>query len=208
MGPKKKRNRQMAERAVASTPSTRSENRPRWPLALVVLVAGAALVWAVSARRSATPAATVTTSAESSSPPPPAPAAVEPLPAHVPTDAELPPLPTVPFQPARPMDVVEAVYRFAAQHPEVMRYVPCFCGCEHSGHRDNEDCFVSARGADGRVTWNPHGMGCAICIDVARQAMQMHASGAGVADIRAAIDRTWTPTYPTSTPTPPAPGGE
>ena len=83
----------------------------------------------------------------------------EPLPAHVPSDDELPPLPLVGFQPPRPPDVVQAVYRFAAQHPEVMRYVPCYCGCERSGHRDNEDCFVSARAADGQVTWNTHGMG-------------------------------------------------
>jgi len=205
MGSKKRRNRQQA---AASVPLTTSTAHRRWPFALVAVLAGAALVWAISARGGGTSDGTVATSAESSPPVPLEPAAVEPLPAHVPTDAELPPLPAVPFQPARPLDVVEAVYRFAAQHPEVMRYVPCFCGCEHSGHRDNEDCFVSARDPDGRVTWNPHGLGCAICIDVARQAMQMHASGAGVADIRAAIDRTWSPSYPTSTPTPRAPVGE
>jgi len=66
----------------------------------------------------------------------------------------------VPFAPARPMPVVEAVFRFAADHPEVLGHIPCFCGCENRGHHDNDDCFVSARDARGRVTqWEPHGMG-------------------------------------------------
>src|SRR6185312_12747264 len=68
------------------------------------------------------------------------------------TDADLPPLPVVPFAPARPMDVVRAVYVFAAKHPEVLSHVPCFCGCESRGHRHNDDCFVSARDAQGRPT--------------------------------------------------------
>jgi hypothetical protein len=57
------------------------------------------------------------------------------------------------------MEVVRAAYKFAAEHPEVLSYVPCYCGCEHSGHRGNEDCFVTARDAKGDVTqWEPHGM--------------------------------------------------
>ena len=48
---------------------------------------------------------------------------------------------------------------FAAEHPEVLSYVPCYCGCERSGHRGNEDCFVTARDTNGDVTqWEPHGM--------------------------------------------------
>ena len=73
---------------------------------------------------------------------------------------DLPPRPRVPFAPARPMPVVEAVFAFAAQHPEVLSRMPCFCGCENRGHRHNDDCFVAARDERGRVTqWEPHGMG-------------------------------------------------
>ena len=58
------------------------------------------------------------------------------------------------------MPVVEEVFRFAAEHPEVLSHIPCFCGCENRGHKDNDDCFVSARDERGRVTaWEPHGMG-------------------------------------------------
>src|SRR5262245_38010647 len=66
-----------------------------------------------------------------------APAPIKPAPAGA-----LPALPQVPFPPARPMPVVQQVYEFAARHPEVLRYVPCFCGCERGGHTGNHDCFV------------------------------------------------------------------
>ena len=92
----------------------------------------------------------------------PAPAASAPA-AAPPPEASAPgylPLPEVPFAPARPMPVVEAVFHFAADHPEILSHIPCFCGCENRGHRHNDDCFVSARDAQGRVTkWEPHGMG-------------------------------------------------
>lgn len=121
-----------------------------------------------------------------------------------------PPLPNPGFAPARPMDVTRRAYEFAAQNPDVIKYVPCYCGCERSGHGSNESCFVKARDAKGNVTaWDSHGWGCTICIDVAVEASQMHALGAKPSGIRAAIDRKWRQRFPTSTPTPiPPPGHE
>ncbi len=72
---------------------------------------------------------------------------------------DLPPLPMVQFPAPRPPEVIRSVYAFAANHPEVLSYVPCFCGCENFGHGDNHDCFVANRDAEGRVTWEAHGMG-------------------------------------------------
>ena len=72
-------------------------------------------------------------------------------------EGPLPPLPNVPYPPARPQDVVRAVYAFAARNPEVLHYVPCFCGCENHGHRGNDDCFVADRDADGKPRWEMHG---------------------------------------------------
>jgi hypothetical protein len=40
-------------------------------------------------------------------------------------------------------EILEA-YVFAAKHPEVLRYMPCYCGCENPrfAHESNYDCFV------------------------------------------------------------------
>lgn len=120
----------------------------------------------------------------------------------------VPPLPNVGFAPVRPMDVVRATYDFAAQHPEILSYVPCYCGCGSQGHKHNESCFVARRDPRGNVLeWDTHGFGCTICVDVAREAMQMYSSGADVHSIRAAIERKWTPgngAGKTPTPLPPA----
>jgi hypothetical protein len=71
----------------------------------------------------------------------------------------LPPLPPPEYQLPRPIEVVEAVYDFAGRRPDVLQYVPCFCGCQASGHVGNDDCFVSSRDASGKPTWDQHGMG-------------------------------------------------
>jgi hypothetical protein len=117
-------------------------------------------------------------------------------------DGVLPPLPVVQFASARPAPITRAAYEFAARHPEVLKHIPCFCGCERNGHGNNQDCFVARRNANGSPEWSPHGIGCGICIDVAVAAQKMHASGAPVADIRRAIDLKYKAEYPTSTPTP------
>jgi uncharacterized protein with PCYCGC motif len=121
--------------------------------------------------------------------------------------ANLPPLPFGPRDPLpRPPQVVAAVFQFAAEHPEILTYVPCFCGCDHMGHKGNEDCFVKSRAANGDVVqWEPHGTECQVCIDVGQQAMQMYSSGASVRDIRSAVEKKYAGVYQNHTPTPPAP---
>jgi hypothetical protein len=118
----------------------------------------------------------------------------------------VPPLPSVGFAAVRPMDVVRATYDFAAQHPEILKYVPCFCGCGSQGHKANESCFVARRDPKGNVLeWDTHGFGCTICIDVAREAMQLYSSGADVKSIRTAIERRWAADAEGRTPTPQPP---
>jgi Protein of unknown function with PCYCGC motif len=104
-----------------------------------VLVAGAGLSFAQSAAKQAKP---------------------KPTTAASPARFSAPPIPNPGFAPGRPVDVTRAVYEFAGQHPEVLKYVPCYCGCESSGHPHNESCFVKARDAKGNVTaWDTHGYG-------------------------------------------------
>jgi hypothetical protein len=118
----------------------------------------------------------------------------------------LPPLQFPGYPTARPPEVIRAAYQFAAEHPEVLSYVPCFCGCERSGHRGNEDCFVRERDINGDVVaWDDHGMECAICLDVAERSRKLFAEGATVKDIRAAIEKEFGSHAASHTPTPAPP---
>ncbi|CAM3823698.1 Lipoprotein [Mesobacillus thioparans] len=41
-------------------------------------------------------------------------------------------------------NILEA-YQFAVEHPEVLNYMPCYCGCyEEDGHTSNTNCFVDS----------------------------------------------------------------
>ena len=157
------------------------------PFTILLGMAGLALVTtvAIAAQTAAAKPAAATVKSQAPSPKPVAKASVR---------KTAPPLPAMGFAPVRPMDVVRATYDFAAQHPEILSYVPCYCGCGADGHKHNESCFVAKRDARGNVTeWDTHGFGCTICIDVAREAMQLYSSGADVVSIRAAIEKKWTP---------------
>ena len=114
------------------------------------------------------------------------------------------------YMPARPMDVLKDAHVFTADHPEVASYVPCYCGCGNAGHKNNADCFVKGRDPDGRVTqWEPHGVSCAVCIDIAVDSMKMKNSGASVMAIRRKVQGDYRPRFPSSeTPTPPPPQGK
>ncbi len=46
---------------------------------------------------------------------------------------------------------VRELYEFAARRPDVLRYMPCFCGCWRVGHRSNYDCFIDEVHPDGTV---------------------------------------------------------
>ena len=50
---------------------------------------------------------------------------------------------------------VKRLYEFQITHGEVMRYMPCFCGCgDFAGHRSNRDCYVRRVNPDGSVVFD------------------------------------------------------
>jgi hypothetical protein len=116
-----------------------------------------------------------------------------------------PPLPIV-KRPADEASVMLATYTFAAEHPEILRYIPCFCVCgKQDGHRSNEDCFIAARGKKNTVVWNAHAAECPICLSVARDARAMYLEGRDLASIRAEIERVYGAKFPNRTQTPEPP---
>jgi hypothetical protein len=120
--------------------------------------------------------------------------------------SKIPAIPTV-EEPAAEQAAIEEGYRFVAAHPEVARYVPCFCACSRTkGHRSIEDCFVESRHPDGTVAaWRNHAAECYICITVAQEAKASYGKGMNITEIRAHIEKTLAPKfkYHTDTPLPP-----
>ena len=50
---------------------------------------------------------------------------------------------------------VKQLYEFQVTHGELMRYMPCYCGCgEFAGHRNNRDCYVQRVNPDGSVVFD------------------------------------------------------
>lgn len=121
-------------------------------------------------------------------------------------DPSWPPLPNPGQRAARPLEQVRAAYAFAARRPDILQYIPCYCGCQSEGHRSNEDCYLRGRTPAGAPEWSAHSEMCAICLGVTRDVIKLHGEGKSVSAIREAIDALYVPRYGrgTSTPLPPA----
>jgi hypothetical protein len=52
---------------------------------------------------------------------------------------------------------VEAVYRYAVEHGELLQYIPCVCGCGAIGHQQNADCSIAEHLPEGSITFTSHG---------------------------------------------------
>ena len=46
---------------------------------------------------------------------------------------------------------IRELYAFAARRPDVMHYVPCYCGCGGIGHESAYDCYIDEVRPDGTV---------------------------------------------------------
>jgi hypothetical protein len=115
------------------------------------------------------------------------------------------PLPTPTSTATLPADVARAIYTFAGKEPEVLRYIPCYCGCRMQGHHSNHDCFVKRRTTDGRVgEWDVHGLVCPLAPDITGDVMLWHERGRPMSVIRKDIDKEFGHRGPaTPTPLPP-----
>jgi hypothetical protein len=90
---------------------------------------------------------------------------------------------------AHPM--VEEAYRYALERPDVIQWMPCYCGCAGMEHRSNLDCFFRSRMAGGAAAFEEHASYCDICIETALLAKKRLAEGRTLAEIRAEVDATW-----------------
>ena len=50
---------------------------------------------------------------------------------------------------------VRGLYQFATTRGDVLRFMPCTCGCAQLGHTSNRSCYVEAE-SDASVTYTSH----------------------------------------------------
>ena len=86
---------------------------------------------------------------------------------------------------------VQQAYQFAVANAELMKQMPCYCGCGDIGHTSNYACYVADVDAQGNVTYDNHALGCSICVDITLDVMRMTRDGKSPVEIRAAIDATY-----------------
>ena len=123
----------------------------------------------------------------------------------IPWDPSWPGLPAASMASTREIDEVRALYAFAGTNPGVLKYIPCYCGCQSQGHRSNHDCYVAQRAVDGRVIeWNTHGMTCSIGHDISGDVMLWRENRRPTSATRNDIDLEYASRGPgTPTPRPP-----
>ncbi|WP_028986511.1 PCYCGC motif-containing (lipo)protein [Thermicanus aegyptius] len=99
---------------------------------------------------------------------------------------------------------MKTIYLAAAQNQDLLRWIPCYCGCaESAGHLNNAQCFYKEIAADGSVTWDDHATRCNTCLEIAVQSITKKKEGLTVKEIRNWVDTTYgNGNYAKPTPTP------
>jgi hypothetical protein len=95
---------------------------------------------------------------------------------------------------------VQQAYQFAVANPDVLTRLPCYCGCGAMGHTSNYACYVAGRSANGTPQFDPHALGCSICVDITQDAMRMLKQGKSITEIRSAVDETYARFGPSNMP--------
>ena len=96
--------------------------------------------------------------------------------------------------------VVQQAYQFAAANPDVMKQIPCYCGCGNIGHTSNYSCYVSNADDKGQITFDSHALGCSICVDITQDTMRLLREGKSPQEARAYIDATYSKYGPSNIP--------
>jgi len=95
---------------------------------------------------------------------------------------------------------VQTAYQFAAANPDIMKDIPCYCGCGNIGHTSNYDCYVSNVDTSGAITFDNHALGCSICVDITQDVMRMLRDGKSPQDARVYIDAAYSKYGPSNIP--------
>jgi len=95
---------------------------------------------------------------------------------------------------------VQQAYQFASANPDLMKNIPCYCGCGNMGHGSNYACYVADADGQGNFTFDNHALGCSICVDITQDAMRLLRQGKSPEDIRAYVDTKYSQYGPSNIP--------
>ncbi len=95
---------------------------------------------------------------------------------------------------------VQQAYEFAAANPDVMKNIPCYCGCGNIGHTSNYSCYVSNLDDKGKFTFDHHALGCSICVDITQDVMRLLREGKSPQEARAYVDAMYAKYGPSNIP--------
>jgi hypothetical protein len=102
---------------------------------------------------------------------------------HRPRGPEAPPPMVATLSPELFTGKAREAYEAAKEIPEILRYMPCFCGCFNEfGHKNNLYCFK-----------DDHGKICNMCQDIALESKRMHGEGMSIQKIGEAIRERYSP---------------
>ncbi len=107
---------------------------------------------------------------------------------------------TMPMEVQSAPRLVQEAYQFAAANPDVLRQLPCYCGCGAMGHTSNYACYISGQDAAGAPIYDSHALGCGICVDITQDAMRLMREGQTVPEIKAYVDATYAKYGPSNMP--------
>jgi Protein of unknown function with PCYCGC motif len=116
------------------------------------------------------------------------------------TDLHMMPMDHMPADVQSAPVTVQQAYQFAAANPDVMKDIPCYCGCGDIGHASNYACYVSHVDDSGEITFDNHALGCSICVDITQDVMRMLREGKSPQEARAYVDATYSKYGPSNIP--------
>ena len=84
---------------------------------------------------------------------------------------------------------VQMAYQFAMDRPDIMMWMPCYCGCGgHSGHKSAKNCFIKESSTATNIQFDEHGASCQMCVTIALDTKAMMEEGRSLKQMRTYID--------------------
>ena len=95
---------------------------------------------------------------------------------------------------------VQQSYQFAVANPDVLKQIPCYCGCVKVGHTSNYSCYVQSADSKGNISFDHHALGCSLCVDITQDTMRLLKQGKSPQEIKTYVDAAYSKYGPSNIP--------